>query len=151
MSNLNKLCVIGRLGHDPEVRSMPSGDAVVNVSIATTETWTDKQSGEKKESTTWLRAAFFGRLAEIAEQYLRKGSLVYIEGPVSVRAYVNRENEAAASLEVRVRELKMLSSRNQEEAPKDPTSKAAAAAPKSPPTPAPAAAPDEELDDEIPF
>lgn len=152
MSSLNKLCLIGRLGHDPEVRAMPSGDPVVNVSIATTESWTDKSSGEKKENTTWFRAAFFGRLAQIAEQYLRKGSLIYIEGPVSARAYVNRENEAAASLEVRVRELKMLSSRSAEDGPRDPAPKAAAtAAPKTRPAPTPAAPADEEFDDEIPF
>lgn len=154
MSNMNKLCFIGRLGHDPEVRAMPSGDAVANVSIASTESWTDKQSGEKKENTTWIRAAFFGRLAEIAEQYLRKGSLVYIEGPVSARAYVNRDNEAACSIEVRVRELKMLTSKAAEEAPREPGPKTTAATPRAPAAPATPRGPapeHEDFDDDIPF
>jgi single-strand DNA-binding protein len=149
--SFQKVSICGYLGHDPESRQLPDGGLVVNASIASTEKFTRKD-GTKSETTTWFRAAFFGRLAEIAEQYLRKGSLVYIEGPVTARAYVNRENEAAASLEVRVRELKMLSTRNAEEGPRDQAPKAAAAATsKSRPAPTPAAPADEQFDDEIPF
>lgn len=111
MSNLNSLSVIGRLGHDPEQRSLPSGDPVVNISVATSETWKDKSTGERRERTIWFRVAFFSRLAEIAAEYLHKGSLVYVEGPVSARAYKTREGEPAASLEIRANQLRMLSGR----------------------------------------
>lgn len=139
MSNLNKIQLIGHLGHDPEVRAMPSGESVANVSLAVTETWKDK-AGAKQERTTWFRVAFFGRLAEIAEQYLTKGALIYVEGSVSARAYQSRSGEAAASLEVRARELKMLSGR-QKEGEESPAA-----------APAPAATPAQvEFDDDIPF
>lgn len=113
MSNLNRVQLIGRLGHDPEVRAMPSGESVANVSLAVTETWKDK-AGAKQEKTTWFRVAFFGRLAEIAERYLTKGALIYVEGPVAARAYANRSGEPAASLEVRARELKTLGGRSRD-------------------------------------
>lgn len=80
MASLNKALIIGHLGRDPETRYMPDGGAVTNISIATTETWKDKSSGEKKEATTWHNVVFFGKLAEIAGEYLKKGALVYVEG-----------------------------------------------------------------------
>lgn len=139
---LNTVTLIGRLGHDPSAKSLPSGDRVVNVSLATTETWKDK-SGNKQEKTTWFALAFWGRLGEIAEEYLRKGALVYIEGPVAVRAYMNKQGEAAGSLEVRVREMKMLGSKNSGSAPE-----ADSGSPRAAKESAPA---QEDFNDEIPF
>src|ERR1039457_5235908 len=80
MASINKVILIGNLGRDPETRFLPSGSAVANISIATTDTWKDKTSGEKKEATEWHRVVFFGRLAEIVGEYLKKGSQVYVEG-----------------------------------------------------------------------
>ncbi len=87
MASVNKVILVGNLGRDPEMRYMPSGDAICNISIATTDTWKDKNSGDKKESTEWHRVVFFGRQAEIAGQYLKKGSQVYIEGKLQTRKY----------------------------------------------------------------
>lgn len=80
MASVNKVILVGNLGQDPELRHAPNGDAICNISVATTDSWKDKTTGEKKEQTEWHRVSFFGRLAEIADQYLRKGSAVYIEG-----------------------------------------------------------------------
>lgn len=87
MAGLNKVEIIGRLGNDPETKYMPSGDAVTNISIATSETWTDKQSGEKKEKTEWHRVVFFGKVAEIAGEYLRKGSQCFVMGKLATREW----------------------------------------------------------------
>ena len=87
MASVNKVIVVGNLGRDPEMRTFPSGDQVANVTVATTDKWKDKQSGEMKEATEWHRVTFNGRLAEIAGQYLRKGSLVYVEGSLRTRKY----------------------------------------------------------------
>ena len=88
MSNgINKVILIGNLGADPEVRSLPSGDVVANVSLATSESWTDKSTGEVKERTEWHRVAFFGKLAEIVQQYLHKGSRIYVEGRLRTRMW----------------------------------------------------------------
>ena len=82
---VNKVILVGNLGNDPETKYMPSGDAVTNLSVATSESWKDKQTGEQKDRTEWHRVAMFGRLAEIAAEYLRKGSQVYIEGKIRTR------------------------------------------------------------------
>jgi single-strand DNA-binding protein len=87
MAGVNKVILIGNLGAEPEVRYMPSGDAVANVSIATSETWKDKQTGEKQERTEWHRVVFFGKIAEIVKQYLHKGSKIYVEGKLRTRKY----------------------------------------------------------------
>jgi single-strand DNA-binding protein len=87
MAGVNKAILIGHLGADPDVRYLPSGDAVANVSLATSETWKDKQSGERQERTEWHRVTFFGKLVEIVQQYLRKGSKIYIEGKLRTRKY----------------------------------------------------------------
>lgn len=114
MSTTQKLILIGHLGRDPDVRVLPSGDSVANANVAVTETWKDK-AGNKQEKTTWFRCAFWGKLAGIAENYLRKGSLIYVEGTVEASAYASKEGEPQASLEVRVREMKMLSSGKRQE------------------------------------
>lgn len=87
MAGLNKVEIIGRLGNDPETKYMPSGDAVTNVSIATSETWKDKTSGERMEKTEWHRVTFFGKVAEIAGEYLRKGSQCYVSGKLQTREW----------------------------------------------------------------
>src|SRR3569832_1849813 len=91
MASVNKVIIVGNLGRDPETRYMPSGDAMTNIAVATTDKWKDKSSGEQKEATEWHRVAFFGKLAEIAGQYLKKGSQVYIEGKLRTRKWTDKE------------------------------------------------------------
>ncbi|MFZ3223566.1 MAG: single-stranded DNA-binding protein, partial [Rugosibacter sp.] len=91
MASVNKVILVGNLGKDPESRYMPNGDAVVNITLATTDTWKDKQTGEKKEATEWHRVVFFRKLAEIAGQYLKKGSQVYIEGALKTRKWQDKD------------------------------------------------------------
>lgn len=107
MSSLNKVQLIGRLGQDPEVKYMPSGDAVCNLSLATSETWKDKNTGEKKEATEWHRVVLFGRLAEVAGEYLKKGALVYFEGKIKTRKW-EKDGETRYTTEVHCHEMKML-------------------------------------------
>lgn len=114
MASLNKVILIGNLGRDPETRYAPSGDAICNVTIATTETWKDKQSGEKREQTEWHRVVFFGRLAEIAAQYLRKGSQVYLEGRLQTRKWQDKDGQDRYTTEIRADEMKMLGGRPQD-------------------------------------
>jgi single-strand DNA-binding protein len=111
MASVNKVIIIGNLGRDPETRYMPSGDAVANITVATTETWKDKVSGEKKEQTEWHRVSFFGKLAEIAGQYLKKGSQVYIEGSLRTRKYTDKDGVEKYATEIRADSMKMLGSR----------------------------------------
>ena len=91
MASVNKVTIIGNLGRDPENRYLPSGEQVTSIAVATTENWTDKQSGEKKSLTEWHRISFFGKLAEIAGQYLKKGSQVYVEGKLRTQKYTDRD------------------------------------------------------------
>lgn len=120
MSGVNKVIIVGFLGGNPEMRSMPNGDAVTNVSIATSETWIDKISGEKKEKTEWHRVIFFRRQAEIAAQYLKKGSLVYIEGQISTRKWQDKNGQDHYTTEIFGSDLKMLNTKdnNQDSQPK---------------------------------
>ena len=110
MASVNKVILVGNLGRDPETRYLPSGDAVTNVAIATTEQWKDK-SGEKQESTEWHRVAFFGRLAEIAGEYLKKGSQVYVEGRLQTRKWTDKEGQERFTTEIRADRMQMLGSR----------------------------------------
>ena len=105
---INKVILIGNLGADPEVRYMPSGGAVTNVRLATAETWKDKQSGEKQERTEWHRVVFFGRLGEIAGEYLRKGSKVYVEGRLQTRKWQAQDGTDRYSTEIVANEMQML-------------------------------------------
>jgi single-strand DNA-binding protein len=109
---INKVILIGNLGADPEVRYMPSGDAVTNISIATSESWKDKQTGEPREITEWHRVVFFGRLAEIVGQYLRKGSKVYVEGSLRTRKWQGQDGQDRYTTEIRANEMQMLDSRS---------------------------------------
>jgi len=109
---VNKVILIGNLGKDPEVRYMPSGSAVTNVTIATSETWKDKQSGEKQERTEWHNVVFFNRLAEIAGEYLKKGSKVYIEGSLRTRKWQDKNSgQDRYTTEIVANEMQMLDSR----------------------------------------
>lgn len=111
MASLNKATLIGNLGRDPELRYMPSGDAVATIAVATTEKWKDKQSGEQKEATEWHRVVFFGKLAEIAGQYLKKGAQVYVEGKIKTKKYTDKDGIEKYSTEITGEVMKMLGSR----------------------------------------
>ena len=108
---LNKVTLIGNLGADPEIRYMPTGGAVANISIATTMRWKDKQTGERKENTEWHRVVFFNRLAEIAGEYLRKGSQVYIEGRLQTRKWQGQDGQDRYTTEIVANEMHMLGSK----------------------------------------
>lgn len=111
MASVNKVILVGNLGRDPETRYMPDGGAVTNVSIATTESWKDKSSGEKQEKTEWHRVAFFGKLAEIAGEYLKKGSQVYVEGRIQTRKWQDKEGQDRYTTEIIADRMQMLGSR----------------------------------------
>ena len=140
---INKVILVGNLGRDPETRYMPSGNAVTNVSVATSKSWKDRDSGEQKDRTEWHRVVFFNRLAEIANEYLRKGSKVYVEGELRTREW-EREGQKHYTTEVVANEMQMLDNRgdmpvsNTDVNPTSTTSKFA-----SPPP--------EDFDDDIPF
>jgi single-strand DNA-binding protein len=111
MASVNKVIIVGNLGRDPEMRSFPSGDRVANVTIATTDKWKDKQTGEAKEATEWHRVVFNGRLAEIAGEYLRKGSQVYVEGSLRTRKWTDKDGIEKYTTEIRADQMQMLGSR----------------------------------------
>ena len=108
---VNKVILIGNLGADPETRAMPSGTTVANLRVATSESWRDKQTGEQQERTEWHRVAFFGRLAEVAGEYLRKGSQVYIEGSLRTRKWQDKQGNERYSTEIVGNDLQMLGGR----------------------------------------
>ncbi len=166
---LNKVMLIGNLGADPEVRYMPNGGAVTNINLATTRRWKDRQSGERREHTEWHRVVFFNRLAEVAGEYLRKGSQVYIEGRIQTRKWQDQSGQDRYSTEIIADEMQMLGSRSggtasfsentqqesgygqakPQQAPSAPQSSQSSQSSQSPDTP-PAAAYDD-FDDDIPF
>lgn len=111
MASVNKVILVGNLGRDPESRYGADGSAIVNVSLATTDNWRDKSSGERKESTEWHRLVFFGKLAEIAGQYLKKGSQVYVEGRLRTRKWQDKDGQERQTTEIVIEEMKMLGSR----------------------------------------
>src|SRR5215211_6362638 len=110
MASVNKVILIGNLGKDPETRYLPSGDAVTNISVATTDQWKDK-SGEKQEHTEWHRVAFFGKTAEIAGEYLRKGSPVYVEGRIRTRKWQDKDGQDRFSTEIVADRMQLLGGR----------------------------------------
>lgn len=111
MASVNKVILVGNLGRDPEVRTFPSGDRVANCTMATTESWKDKQTGERRELTEWHRLTFRGGLAGIVEQYLRKGSQIYVEGSIRSRKFTDKEGVEKSITEINVNEMTMLGSR----------------------------------------
>lgn len=119
MASVNKFIGIGNLGRDPETRYMPNGDAVTNISIACTDSWKDKATGEKKEITEWVRITFYRKLAEIAGQYLKKGSQVYVEGRLQTRKWTDKEGVERFTTEIIADTMQMLSSKSGGSAPHD--------------------------------
>ena len=164
---INKVILIGNLGNDPETRYMPSGGAVTNISIATSESWKDKQTGQQQERTEWHRVVFFNRLAEIAGEYLRKGSKVYVEGSLRTRKWQGQDGQDRYTTEIVAGEMQMLDSRGggqgapygdqggfNQSAPAPasaPQGQAPASAAAAGGVAAPAGGFDENFDDDIPF
>ena len=153
MASVNKVIVVGNLGKDPETRFLPDGKAVCNFSVATTDTWKDKASGDKKEATEWHRVSAFGRLAEICGEYLKKGSQVYIEGKLRTRKWQDKEGQDRYSTEIVANEMQMLGGRGGAGggagASRDRPAAAASSEERAPrPEPAGVA---ENFDDDIPF
>jgi single-strand DNA-binding protein len=149
MASVNKVILVGNLGRDPETRYMPDGAAITNVSVATSFQWTDKASGEKKEETEWHRVVFRGRLAEIAGEYLKKGSQVYVEGRLRTRKWQDKEGQDRYTTEIMADAMKMLGSRSgagepRAEASAEPRGEAKAAAKKP-------AGKFDDMEDDIPF
>ncbi len=161
---INKVILIGNLGGDPEVRYMPSGNAVTNVTLATSESWKDKQSGQMQERTEWHRVVFFNRLAEIAGEYLRKGAKVYVEGSLRTRKWQDQSGQDRYTTEIVASEMQMLDGRSgdaggyaqdpmgygqpQAQAPRQPQQRPA---PQQSSQPAAPAADMDPFDDDIPF
>ncbi len=166
MASVNKVIIVGNLGRDPETRYLPSGDAVSNINVATTDRYKDKTTGEMKEATEWHRISFFGKLAEIAGQYLKKGSQVYVEGSLRTRKYTDKDGIEKFATEIRGETMQMLGTRQGMGGPSDdggggayaprqsaPAARPPAAAPAQRPAaaPKPAASSFDDMDDDIPF
>ena len=117
MSSLNRVMLIGYLGQDPEARFTNNGDCVVNLSVATSESWKDKSTGEKKEATEWHRVGIFGKPAEIAAQYLKKGSLIFVDGKIRSRKWTDKEGNERTSFEILCDSFKMLGNNKTESQP----------------------------------
>ncbi|MDH3976934.1 MAG: single-stranded DNA-binding protein [Gammaproteobacteria bacterium] len=147
---VNKVILVGNLGQDPETRYMPSGGAVTNVSLATTEAWKDKQTNEQVEKTEWHRLVFFNRLAEIAGEYLKKGSQIYVEGQLQTRKWQDKEGQDRYTTEIKVREMQMLGGRGGSGGSDFGGSSAQGGSFAAPASSA-AAAPQPEFEDDIPF
>ena len=114
---VNKVILVGNLGNDPEMRGMPSGGSVTNITIATSENWKDKQTGQPQERTEWHRVVFFNKLAEIAAEYLKKGSKVYVEGSLRTRKWQDQSGQDRYTTEIVAREMQMLDSRDKASSP----------------------------------
>ena len=142
---INKVILVGNLGADPETRYMPSGSAVTNLSVATSESWKDKQTGEQKDRTEWHKVAMFNRLAEIAAEYLRKGSQVYIEGKIRTRKWQDRDGNDRWTTEIIADEMQMLGGRGGGGG-SAPMSSGPGSSSSPPPQPGP-----DDFDDDIPF
>ena len=113
MAGINKVIIVGHLGNDPEMRSMPNGEAVANISVATSEAWTDKNTGERREVTDWHRIVFYRKLAEICGQYLKKGAQVYIEGRLRTRKWQDQNGQDRYTTEIQGDVMQMLGTRPQ--------------------------------------
>ncbi|MFZ7158997.1 single-stranded DNA-binding protein [Avibacterium gallinarum] len=178
MAGVNKVIIVGNLGNDPEIRTMPNGEAVANISVATSESWMDKNTGERREITEWHRIVFYRRQAEVAGEYLRKGSKVYVEGRLRTRKWQDQNGQDRYTTEIQGDVLQMLDSRaersqggyapqgggyaqqgggyaaqqggNQYAQPTQPAYQAQRAAPQGTPAPQPVID-DVPLDDDIPF
>jgi len=151
--SVNKVILVGRLGKDPETRYMPSGEAVTNATLATSETWKDK-SGEKQEKTEWHNLTFYRRLAEIAGEYLKKGSMIYVEGKLSTRKWQDKDGKDRYTTDIIVGEMQMLSGKSGSSSYESTDRPAASAQSSAPSDSKPAAARSggfDNFDDDIPF
>jgi single-strand DNA-binding protein len=152
---LNQAQIIGHLGRDPETRYMQTGDAVTNFTIATTEKWKDKQTGEHKEATEWHRVTTYGKLAEVCSQWLRKGSLVFVQGKLTTRKWTDQQGIERYTTEIKADTMKMLGGRDQnQQAPQQqPAQRQQASAPRQAPRPqqAPQGSGFDDMGDDIPF
>ena len=168
MASVNKVIIVGNLGRDPEIRYMPSGDAIANIAVATSYKSKDRQTGEQKELTEWHRISFFGRLAEIVGQYLKKGSSVYVEGRLQTRKYTDKDGIERYATDIIAENMQMLGGRQgmgggdsmgggMDDGGYEPQQRPAPR--QAPPAPAPAARPQpqrpapnfSDMDDDIPF
>ncbi|QJE00180.1 single-stranded DNA-binding protein [Massilia forsythiae] len=163
MASVNKVIIVGNLGRDPEIRYMPSGDAIANIAVATSYKSKDRNSGEQKELTEWHRISFFGRMAEIVGQYLKKGSSVYVEGRLQTRKYTDKDGVERYSTDIVAENMQMLGGRQgmgggesyggdegYDAPPSRPAPRQAPPAPAARPQPKPAAN-FSDMDDDIPF
>ena len=164
MASVNKVIIVGNLGRDPEIRYMPSGDAIANIAVATSYRSKDRNTGEQKELTEWHRISFFGRLAEIVGQYLKKGSSVYVEGRLQTRKYTDKDGIEKYATDIIAENMQMLGGRGDAgggmgggddmgyDAPAPRQAPRPQAAPAPAPRPAPRPAPNfSDMDDDIPF
>ena len=168
MASVNKVIIVGNLGRDPEIRYMPSGDAIANIAVATSYKSKDRNTGEQKELTEWHRISFFGRLAEIVGQYLKKGSSVYVEGRLQTRKYTDKDGVEKYATDIVAENMQMLGGRQgmgdggmdgggydappQQQQRPAPAPRPQMAAPAPAPRPAPRPAPNfSDMDDDIPF
>lgn len=153
MASVNRVFILGNLGRDPETRFMPNGNAVSDISVATTTQWKDKDSGEKKSETEWHSVTFFGRLAEVVEEYLSKGSQVYIEGRLKTEKWQDKETGADRyRVKIIADSMQMLGNKEErDEAPRQPRSQAETPNPRTAPKAAPKGGMVADLDDDIPF
>ena len=147
---LNKVILIGRLGRDPEVRYMPNGEAVCNFSVATSEAWNDR-NGQRQERTEWHNVTMYRRLAEIAGQYLKKGSQVYLEGKIQTRKYQGKDGIERTAYDIIAKEMKMLGGSGNDGQQARQVQNGTPPAPPKRQAPAAPAAPVEDIDDDIPF
>lgn len=147
---INKVIIVGNLGGDPETRYMPSGSAVTNLTVATNESWKDKQTGEQKDRTEWHKVAMFNRLAEVAAEYLRKGSQVYIEGKLRTRKWQDKSGQDRWTTEIIADEMQMLGGRGGSGGGSAPMGSSSDSGPSGPSSAPPQPGPDD-FDDDIPF
>ncbi len=149
---VNKVTLIGNLGNDPEVRYSGNGNAVANISLATAESWRDKDSGEQQERTEWHRIVFFGRLAEIVSEYLHKGSQIYVEGRLQTNKWQDKEGNDRYTTQIVANEMQMLGSRGSASTNQEPVPQKESTPDSSPKQTQPLAeSPVDEVDDDIPF
>jgi single-strand DNA-binding protein len=162
MASVNKVIIVGNLGRDPEIRYMPSGDAIANIAVATSFKSKDRNTGEQKETTEWHRISFFGRLAEIVGQYLKKGSSVYVEGRLQTRKYTDKDGVEKYATDIVAEQMQMLGGRqgmggdSMDDGPGSYENSRPAPAPRQQQAPAPRPAPKpapnfSDMDDDIPF
>lgn len=144
MASVNKVIIVGNLGRDPETRYMPNGEAVTNIAVATTESWKDKNSGDKKEMTEWHRITFYRKLAEIAGQYLKKGASIYIEGKLQTRKWTDKDGVERYTTEIIADTMQMLGGKQEGAANQSSTQPEQKAS-------KPAASSFNDMDDDIPF